>query len=130
MDAFAVLADPVRRLILELLAERERAAGDITALVRQQFRMTQPAVSQQLKVLRDNGFASVKIVGSRRIYALHGPALHEADLWLDRFRAFWAPTMAALETEIRRGQRERRQHGSRGADGRSGATRVQIRRRR
>lgn len=107
MHPFSVLADPVRRRILELLAEREHAAGDITAIVRQQFRLTQPAVSQQLKVLRDNGFATVRIDGPRRIYALDGAALREADLWLDRFRTFWAPKLEALATEIARGKRER-----------------------
>lgn len=108
MHPFNVLADPVRRRILELLAEGERPAGDITARVQQQFRLTQPAVSQQLKVLRDNGFATVRIEGSRRIYAIDGAALREADLWLDSFRAFWAPKLEALATEIARGKRARR----------------------
>ena len=109
MHPFNVLADPVRRRILELLAEGERAAGDVTAIIQQQFRLTQPAVSQQLKVLRDSGFATVSIDGSRRIYSINGAALREADLWLAPFRAFWAPKLEALETEIARGKRERRQ---------------------
>jgi DNA-binding transcriptional ArsR family regulator len=109
MNPFNVLADPVRRSILELLAEGEHAAGDVTAIIQRQFRLTQPAVSQQLKVLRDNGFATVRIEGSRRIYAIDGAALLEADLWLDRFRAFWAPKLDALATEVARGKRERRQ---------------------
>ncbi len=108
MHPFSVLADPVRRRILELLAEGEQAAGDITAIIQRQFRLTQPAVSQQLKVLRDNGFATVRVEGSRRIYAIEGAALREADLWLDPFRAFWAPKLETLATEIARGKRERR----------------------
>jgi DNA-binding transcriptional ArsR family regulator len=109
MHPFNVLADPVRRRILELLANSEHAAGDITAIIQQQFRITQPAVSQQLKVLRDNGFATVRIDGPRRIYAVDGAALREADLWLAPFRAFWGPKLEALATEIARGKRERRQ---------------------
>jgi len=109
MHPFNVLADPVRRRILELLAEGERTAGDITAIIRQQFRLTQPAVSQQLKVLRENGFATVRIQGPRRIYGIDGAALREADLWLDSFRAFCAPHLEALATEIARGKRARRQ---------------------
>lgn len=109
MHPFSVLADPVRRRILELLAEGERSAGDITAIIQQQFRLTQPAVSQQLKVLRESGFAIVRVEGSRRIYAIDGAPLSEADLWLTRFRAFWEPKLEALETEIARGKRERRQ---------------------
>lgn len=121
MHPFSVLADPVRRRILEQLAEGEHAAGDITAVVQQQFHLTQAAVSQQLKVLRDNGFASVRIDGSRRIYAIDGAALREADLWLGRFRAFWTPKLEALATEIARGKRERT---------RSGVTRAEVRRKR
>jgi len=109
MHAFNVLADPVRRRILELLAEGERSAGDITAIVQEQFRLTQPAVSRHLKVLRGNGFVIARVAGSRRIYLINGAALREADLWLTPFRAFWAPKLEALETEIARGKRERRQ---------------------
>ncbi len=109
MHPFNVLSDPVRRRILELLAEGERAAGDVTATIQQQFHLTQPGVSQQLKVLRDNGFATVRVEGSRRIYAIDGAALREAELWLAPFRAFWTPTLEALATEIARGKRKGRQ---------------------
>lgn len=108
MHPFNVLGDPVRRRILELLADGEHAAGGITAMIQRQFRVTQPAVSQQLKVLRENGFATVRMQGSRRIYSIDGVALREADLWLDRFRAFWSPKLEALSTEITRGKRIRR----------------------
>lgn len=108
MHPFTVLGDPVRRRILELLAAGERTAGDITAIIQQQFGLTQPAVSRQLKVLRDNGFATVRIDGPRRVYAIDGAALREADLWLDAFRAFWVPKLEALETEIARGKGIRR----------------------
>jgi DNA-binding transcriptional ArsR family regulator len=135
MHPFNVLADPVRRRILELLAEGERAAGDITAIIQQQFRLTQPAVSLQLKVLRDSGFATVSVEGSRRIYSINGAALREADLWLTPFRVFWTPKLEALETEIARGKRERRQRklgrpGSADKPAQPGDTAAESRRRR
>jgi DNA-binding transcriptional ArsR family regulator len=108
MHAFDVLGDPVRRRILELLADAERTAGAVTALVQSEFGLTQSAVSQHLKVLRDNGFATVRIDGARRIYSVHGAAMREVDVWLDRFRIFWAPKLAALTTEVARGKRERK----------------------
>jgi DNA-binding transcriptional ArsR family regulator len=109
MHPFNVLGDPIRRRILELLAEVEQATGDIAATVRREFHLSQPAVSQQLKVPRDNGFATVRVDGSRRIDSIDGAALREADIWLDRFRPFWAPKLEALATEVARGKRECRQ---------------------
>ena len=108
MHAFDVLGDPVRRRILELLAEGERAAGEVAAVVQAEFGITQPAVSQHLKVLRENGFASVRAQGTRRLYAVDPEPLREADLWLDHFRRFWTPRLDALATELARGKRERR----------------------
>ena len=91
MHAFDVLGDPVRRRLLELLADHERSSGDMTAIVQAEFGLTQPAVSQHLKVLRDSGFASVRVDGARRIYAVRGEPLQQVDAWLDQFRMFWAP---------------------------------------
>ena len=108
MHAFDVLGDPVRRRILELLAGGEQTAGAISATIQREFAISQPAVSQHLKVLRDNGFASVRPDGQRRLYAVDGKALRDADEWLDSFRRFWTPHLDALGTEIARGKRERR----------------------
>jgi predicted transcriptional regulator len=85
----------------------------MTEVVRTEFGLTQSAVSQHLKVLRENGFATVRIEGSRRIYAVQGAAMREIDVWLDRFRAFWAPKLDAPATEVGRGKRERRRAGAR-----------------
>lgn len=109
MNAFDVLGDPVRRRILELLADGEQTAGALTDAIRAEFGISQPAVSQHLKVLRDNGFATVRAEGTRRLYAVNPTALSEVDQWLDRFRAFWNQRMDALETELFRGRREARQ---------------------
>src|SRR5690348_13460070 len=100
MHAFEVLADPVRRRLLELLASAEHSSGDMTRIVQTEFGLTQSAVSQHLKVLRDSGFATVRGDGARRIYTVNAEPLRDVDAWLDRFRAFWAPKLAALATEV------------------------------
>lgn len=108
MHALDVLGDPVRRRILELLAQGERASGQIVEVVGREFGITQAAVSQHLKVLRDNGFASVRPEGTRRVYAVEVAPLQEIDLWLERFRSHWEPKLDALATEVARGKRQRR----------------------
>lgn len=109
MHALDVLGDPVRRRIVELLAEREHAAGEVVAVIAPEFGITQSAVSQHLKVLRDRGFATVRAEGTRRVYAVDPRPLADVDAWLDRFRRFWAPHLDALATEIARGKRARKQ---------------------
>ena len=106
MHAFDVLGDPVRRRILELLAEGEVAAGDVVGVVRAEFGISQPAVSQHLKVLREAGFAVVRPDGRRRLYAVRPDAFREVDEWVERFRRFWGPPLDALATELVRGRRE------------------------
>jgi DNA-binding transcriptional ArsR family regulator len=108
MHAFDVIGDPVRRRILELLAEGEQPSGAVTAVIQEEFGITQPAVSQHLRVLRENGFASVRPEGTRRLYAVADEPLRDVDAWLERFRATWSPRLDALETEIARGKRRRR----------------------
>ena len=108
MHAFDVLGEPVRRRILELLADGEMSAGAISTTIQDEFAITQPAVSQHLKVLRDNGFATVRPDGQRRLYAVDGTALQDVDQWLNGFRRFWTPHLDALATEIARGKRQRR----------------------
>ena len=108
MHAFDVLGDPVRRRILELLSDGEQPSGAVTEVIRAEFGITQPAVSQHLKVLRDNGFATVRPDGARRLYAVDEAALREVDDWLGRFRQLWTPRLDALGTEVARGRRQRR----------------------
>ena len=108
MHAFDVLGDPVRRRILELLAAGELTSGDLTAAVRAEFGISQPAVSQHLRVLREAGFATVRPDGARRLYAVRPEPLRDVDAWLDRFRRLWTPHLDALETELARGRRAAR----------------------
>ncbi len=105
MHAFDVLGDPVRRRILELLADGEQTSGAVTERIRAEFGISQPAVSQHLKVLRDNGFATVRPDGTRRLYAVDPTAMAEVDRWLERFRGFWNQRLDAFATELARGRR-------------------------
>ena len=108
MHAFDVLGDPVRRRILELLANGELTAGAVTGVIQDEFGISQPAVSQHLKVLRDAGFATVRPQGTRRLYAVDAAPFQELDGWLEPFRAFWSQRLDSLATELARGKRERR----------------------
>lgn len=104
MHAFDILGDPVRRRILELLADGESSAGDLGAVVQAEFGISQPAVSQHLRVLRENGFATVRAEGARRLYAVDAEPLREVDTWLDPYRRFWTQRLDALATELARGR--------------------------
>jgi DNA-binding transcriptional ArsR family regulator len=108
VHAFDVLGDPVRRRILELLADGEQTSGALCAVIQDEFGISQPAVSQHLKVLREAGFATVRPEGTRRLYAVNSGPLREVDVWLDRFRRYWTPHLDALSTELARGRRQRR----------------------
>ncbi|WP_347976626.1 metalloregulator ArsR/SmtB family transcription factor [Microbacterium sp. ProA8] len=108
MHALDILGDPVRRRILELLAEGERSAGEIGEDVQREFGISQPAVSQHLRVLREAGFATVRPEGVRRLYAIAPEPLENAAAWFDPFRRFWQPHLDALGTELARGRRQRR----------------------
>jgi DNA-binding transcriptional ArsR family regulator len=108
VHAFDVLGDPVRRRILELLVDGERSSGEIAAAVGEEFGISQPGVSQHLRVLRDNGFARVRAEGTRRLYAVDAAPLREVDAWIQRFAGFWDQRLDSLATELARGKRERR----------------------
>jgi DNA-binding transcriptional ArsR family regulator len=112
MHAFDVLGDPVRRRILELLADGELSSGEVVAAIQQEHGITQSAVSQHLKVLREAGFASARVQGARRIYEVRTEPLRDVDAWLSRFRCFWEPKLDALALEVARGKRRRRSEGS------------------
>ncbi|QBF46013.1 ArsR/SmtB family transcription factor [Janibacter limosus] len=108
MHALDVLGDPVRRRILELLADGESSAGEVSDVIRQEFGITQPGVSRHLRVLREHGFAVVRPEGTRRLYSVDPSGPREAHEWLSAFDRFWLPRMAALDTELARGRRARR----------------------
>jgi DNA-binding transcriptional ArsR family regulator len=108
MHAFDVLGDPVRRRLVELLARGDRTSGDLTEVIGAEFGISQPAVSNHLRVLRDAGFAQSVPEGSRRRYSLNGTRMTEVRSWADEQLGFWANRLDALDTELTRGSRASR----------------------
>ena len=94
--SFELLADSTRRRLLDELRKGESSVG---ALV-ERLRMSQPAVSKQLRVLRDAGLASVRVDAQRRIYRLRPEGLREIDEWLAPYRAFWEGRLDAMERTL------------------------------
>jgi DNA-binding transcriptional ArsR family regulator len=105
MQAFEALADPIRRHIVELLAERERDAGEIAS----HFDVSRPAVSRHLRVLREHGLVQSRSEAQRRVYSLDPAPLEEIDEWLARYRDFWANRLDALDLQLRRTRRRRKE---------------------
>ena len=112
MDAvFEALGDPTRRQILELLASGEQPAGTVVAALQARAPISQPAVSQHLKVLREAQLVTVRAEGTRRLYAIDEAGLDAAKAWLARLAnplAQFAQPLDALTTEVARGRRARR----------------------
>jgi DNA-binding transcriptional ArsR family regulator len=97
---FDALADPTRRRLLELLAERERSAGELAG----EFTVSRPAVSRHLRVLRDAGLVRWREDAQRRIYALRPQPLAELDDWLAGYRRFWSDALDQLERHLDKGE--------------------------
>jgi DNA-binding transcriptional ArsR family regulator len=112
---FEALGEPVRRHILELLAAGEQPAGAVVAALQALAPISQPAVSQHLKVLREAGLVNARADGARRLYALDEAGVDVARAWLvalaDPLGPF-AQQLDALATEVARGRRARRVHAA------------------
>lgn len=96
MDRFLALADPTRRQIIETLCTGEQSFGEIA----EKFEMSRPAVSQHLKVLKENGLVTVRADAQRRIYGLDAAGLDELDAWLASVRRYWNIRLDQLEHEL------------------------------
>jgi DNA-binding transcriptional ArsR family regulator len=108
---FEALSQPVRRQILELLAGSEQPAGAVVAAVQAGAGISQPAVSQHLRVLREAGLITVRADRTRRLYAIDQVGIHAAEAWLARLAEPLGPfaqPLDALATEVARGRRNRR----------------------
>jgi DNA-binding transcriptional ArsR family regulator len=108
---FEALGEPVRRRILELLAGGERPAGAVVEALQALAPITQPAVSQHLKVLRQAGLVNVRAEGARRLYAVDETGIEPARAWLVGLTDPLGPLaqpLDALATEVARGRRSRR----------------------
>lgn len=97
-SVFEVIAEPNRRAILSLLAASEQSVGDL----QRRLRLTQPAVSKHLRVLRDSGFVDAEVDAQRRVYRLRPEPLQEVDEWLNQFRKLWSAHVDKLERYLDR----------------------------
>ena len=96
MQSLLAIADPTRRRIVELLAERDRTSWELV----KEFDVSAPAISQHLNVLREAGLVTTRAEGQTRIQMLNPKGLDELDVWLHRTRQFWSQRLDALEREL------------------------------
>lgn len=96
MPIFEILADPARRRVLDLLLEEEHTVNELVDALG----MNQPAVSKQLRILRDAGLVESRIDAQRRVYTLSPAPLAEADAWLTPYRRFWRGRLASLQRHL------------------------------
>ena len=96
-QVFEAIADPTRRALLDLLAERDYSVNDLVA----RFRVTQPAVSHHLAILRNAGLVRNRRAGRQRLYRLHGRPLREVYDWVLHYERFWTDKLAALGEHLR-----------------------------
>lgn len=100
VDAFAVLAEPTRRRILDRLLLAECSVGDLVAALA----VSQPAVSKHLRVLREAGFVSCRTAAQQRIYRIEArpdaQPLAAVDAWLRPYRQLWHEHLDALERHL------------------------------
>jgi DNA-binding transcriptional ArsR family regulator len=97
MQSLAAIADPTRRRIVELLAERERTSGELV----DEFNLSAPAISQHLNVLREAGLVTTRAEGQSRIQSLNPHGFDDLDAWLEKTRSVWSRRLDALERELR-----------------------------
>jgi DNA-binding transcriptional ArsR family regulator len=97
MQSLLAIADPTRRRIVELLAVRERTAGELV----DEFEVSAPAISQHLKVLREAGLVTVRVAGQSRVQALNPDGFGDIEQWLEKTRSVWSRRLDALGRELR-----------------------------
>jgi DNA-binding transcriptional ArsR family regulator len=97
MQSLLAIADPTRRRIVELLAVRDRTAGELV----NEFDVSASAISQHLKVLREAGLVTVRAEGQSRVQALNPGGLGDLETWLEKTRSVWSRRLDALERELR-----------------------------
>ena len=96
-SVFSAVADPTRRAMMDYLAARPRSAGEIVSHFPN---LTQPGVSQHLRVLREAQLVSVTIDAQRRIYSLKPEGLRELQEWISKYQEFWTDRLDSLERHL------------------------------
>lgn len=94
--SFEAIAEPNRRRILELLGEDERPVGELVA----QLKVSQPAVSKHLRILRQAGLVEVRSEAQRRLYRVRSEPLREMYEWLHQYRRLWEFRLDKLEQHL------------------------------
>ena len=97
MQSLLAIADPTRRRMVELLAVRERTAGELV----QEFNLSAPAISQHLNILREAGLIVTRVQGQSRIQSLNPDGFDDLEAWLQRTRDTWSRRLDALEQALR-----------------------------
>jgi DNA-binding transcriptional ArsR family regulator len=97
MQSLLAIADPTRRRIVELLAQRDRTSGELV----EEFDVSAPAISQHLNVLREAGLVTTRVEGQSRVQTLNPAGLDDIGAWLERTRNFWSQRLDALERELK-----------------------------
>lgn len=97
-QVFHAISDPMRRELLDLLAQREYSVNDLVS----RFRVTQPAVSHHLRILRQAGLVKKRQDGRQRLYRLHGLPLREVYDWVAHYQRFWTHKLEGLGEHLRR----------------------------
>jgi DNA-binding transcriptional ArsR family regulator len=95
---FELLAEPTRRRILDLLRDGERPVGELV----ERLKMSQPAVSKHLRVLRESGLVDVRVDAQRRLYRLRPEPLREVDAWIEPYRQLWVDRLDRLDRHLQR----------------------------
>jgi DNA-binding transcriptional ArsR family regulator len=98
VDGFVVLAEPTRRRILEVLRTAEQSVGELSSALR----VSQPAMSKHLRVLRDAGFVSCRTAAQQRIYRIEASPFVAFDAWLEPYRRLWTHHLDALARHLDR----------------------------
>lgn len=96
-DPFQAVADPTRRAILTLVAERERSVSELVG----HFDISQPAISQHLKILRAAGIVECRKDGRQRLYRVDVERLKRIRDWVAQFEAYWDTKLGALEDYLK-----------------------------
>ncbi|MDQ1448401.1 MAG: hypothetical protein QOC79_1372 [Actinomycetota bacterium] len=101
LTALQVLGEPSRQAILDLLRGGERPVGELV----DHLRLSQPAVSKHLRVLKEAGLVEVRADAQRRLYRIRPEPLAELDDWLASYRQLWTKHLDRLEDHLDRRRR-------------------------
>src|SRR5262249_10454460 len=110
VNVFEVLADPMRRHIVEVLRGGERAVNDIVDTVD----IDQSGVSRHLRILSEAGFVEMRPEGPRRVYSLRPEPFRELDEWVSAYRGLWEARLDRFGDALRRRQKRNTSRRKRG----------------